>query len=227
MSDTKDGNMFGIKPVVGSKSDGVGQGGSNGTIISLLKRLLGSTGLGGFSFGFDGGYDVYNEKSAHEIYEIEHHFHSNEKYFGLAGTPAGETHRADRITLKPNPFIADAGNDDWGAWLQVMGSSDTPVQANMIHFDFHQLLIVDHETNTQDYFMQIVCGEEADIPAKLAAEEFTEFAFVSGGGTSEAGAQEVHGPRYESGDKLWVRIWADGQNTSTLNFYFAMHEYVY
>lgn len=157
--------------------------------------------------------------------EIERHLHSNEKFFGLAGTPNAEIHRADRITLKPEPFVANAGNDDWGAWLQIMGSGDTPALAGSVKYDFHEMLFVSHEHNSNVYAVQIVGGESADIAAKVAAEEITEIVFITGGGNTEVGPITIKSRRSAAGVKCWVRVWAKGQNTSTLSFYFGIHEY--
>lgn len=162
---------------------------------------------------------------AYRVHEIEKHLHNDEKWLGLAATPDAELHRADRITLLPAAFQADAGNDIFGSWLQVLGPDDTPVTPGNVKFDFHKVLIVAHERNTQTYFGQIVCGESADLAAKIVAEDFTEFALQTGGGTSETGPIEFKKRRVDVGDKCWVRIWAPGANTGTLDFYIGCHEY--
>lgn len=162
----------------------------------------------------------------YKVDTIEKHLHNNEKWFGLAGTPDAELHRADRITLLPSPFRADAGDDDWGSWLQVLGSNDTPVKSGMLKFDFHKVLIHGHERNTNMYVMQMASGESADLAAKLVSEDFTELTLVTGGGTSEVGAIDFKDIRCDAGDKVWARIWADGQNTGWLDFYIGIHEYI-
>jgi len=161
-----------------------------------------------------------------EVYEAEKHLHNNEKWFGLAAVPAAETHRADRITLKPAPFQIDAGNDTWSAWLQIMGSSDTPIVTGKTKFDLHEIIIASHERNSSLYVMQITNGESAGLAAKLTAEDFTEVPFITpsaAGGQNELIAFMDH--RFTKGDKVWARIWCRGQNTATLDFYFGLHEY--
>lgn len=156
--------------------------------------------------------------------EIKNDIHSNIKYFGSAGTPAAETHRADRITLKPDPFIPDAGNDTWGSWSQVLGSSDTPVVGGNTKFNLKKILIIDHEHNTQDYFIQIASGESAGLAGKLASEDFTETGQLVGDFSGDTMPLDVQSPSYNSGDKIWVRICAPLQNTSELSFYIGIHE---
>jgi len=164
-------------------------------------------------------------KIEQESYEIENHHHNYEKWFGLAGTPDGETHRADRITLKPEPFQVDAGNDDFGSWLQIIGSSDTPVISTNTFFDFRELLIISHERNSTPYVLQFACGESSELAGQLTAETFTEEAMVTGAGNSETGPIIFLNRRVASGSKIWVRIWSKGQNTGTLDFYIGIHEY--
>jgi hypothetical protein len=156
---------------------------------------------------------------AYKVNEIERHHHNDEKIFGLAGTPSGETHVADRITLLPEPFQADAGNNTWGSWLQVMGSSDSPIVGGGAYYDFHEILIVGHEHNTTPYFIQIAGGESAGLAAKISSEDFTETSVITGAGSSETGPILVKSRRAAAGVKCWVRIWAKGQNTGTLDFY--------
>ncbi len=67
MSGNNNGNIMGVKPVVGSKTDLI----SGDTVISLLKKLLNHIGLGGFSLGFGGGYDVYSSDVRAEVLDIQ------------------------------------------------------------------------------------------------------------------------------------------------------------
>jgi len=163
-------------------------------------------------------------KIEQEAYEIEHHHHGYEKWFGLAGTPSA-THKADRITLKPNPFQCDAGNDTWGSWVQILGSADTPVISTNNYFDLHRLLIAGWEVNNQDYFIQIATGASASLAGLLTAETFTEVGIITAGALSQVGPVAIMKKRVAKGSEVWARIWADGQNTATLDFYFGLHEY--
>ena len=70
------------------------------------------------------------------IFEIERHFHSYERWYEAAASPSGETHIADRIGSGSGAFQIDAGNDDWGLWVQVLGSSDTPADTGKVKYVF-------------------------------------------------------------------------------------------
>ena len=94
---------------------------------------------------------------AYRIHEIERHLHSNERWFGAAVVPVGTTHVADRLGVGVVSFQIDAGNNDWGAWIQVLGSNDTPAEAGNVYMDAHRLLVTNTERNAT-YFVQFSAG---------------------------------------------------------------------
>ena len=161
---------------------------------------------------------------AYEVNEIERHVHNWERWMTEAAVAVGETHVADSINDNQASFQADGGNNDWGAWIQILGSSDTPVIAGMPKFDLHRMLVVGHEHNNNLYLMQIAFG--ASGAAALAAGICTEVTLFTGGGNTEVGPIEFLNKRLDAGTKTWARVWAVGQNTGTLNFLFGLHEYV-
>ncbi len=160
---------------------------------------------------------------AYEVSEVENHIHNRERWMAAAAVPAGETHIADPVTDSQTSFQVDGGNDTWGPWVQMLGSSDTPVTVGMTMFDLRRLLIVSHERNNNVYLLQIAFG--ASGAAALAAGTYTEMSLVTGGGTTEVGPVELIGRRQDAASKGWVRTWAVGQNTGTLDFLIGLHEY--
>lgn len=157
-----------------------------------------------------------------EVVEIEHHLHSYESWFGAAVVPNGEIHVADRIGDTPNAFVVDAGNDTWGDWLQVLGSSDTPARANKTHYDLHRLGFVNSE-RTGIHFIQFAYGTSGDVA--LAAGNVTEFEFTEPVGTAIPEPIVMQGERQLAGTKVWARLYVPSQNTGTLNFFIGLHEY--
>lgn len=160
---------------------------------------------------------------AYNVEEIEHHIHNNARWFGLHASPSGEVTRMQSTDTTSTPFQIDAGDDTWGSWLQIVGSGDTPAQAGMEKFDLHQIEFVDREHNTTTYKSQIACGESG--AAALAAGAYTETLRFSGGAQDAGGPENILMPRYDAGTKCWMRIWAVGQNTSTMDFFIGIHEY--
>jgi len=155
------------------------------------------------------------------IQEIDRHNHHYTRCFGLAAVPSGETHRADNILTNPAPFVIDAGNNTWGAWVQVFGSSDTP--AGWVEFDPHEFSIVGVETANVTYFIQIGCGDSgAD---SLTAGTYSEFVFRPQSANGRPAAIPVGLRRQDAGTKVWMRTLARGENTATIDVYLEMHGY--
>jgi len=158
---------------------------------------------------------------AYRVHEIERHFHGYQRAYGLAATPAGETHRADTITTSPAPFVIDAGNDTWGTAVQVFGSSDTP--SGWLYFDPHRINIVAVETANVTYLIQLIAGDSA--AAGLTAGTYSDFVFQPQSVQGRPGSIEIGFRRQAAATKLWARNWARGQNTATLSFYLELHGY--
>ena len=160
---------------------------------------------------------------AYRVEEIEKHLHSNESWFGAAVTPDGEVHVADRIGTSTTAFQADAGNNTWGSWLQILGSDDTPARGNNAKFDLHRIEIPTSE-RTGIHFIQVAFG--ASGAAALASGDYTEFVIVEPVGQALPEPIDVQVPRYNAGTKAWLRVFIPGEDTGTLDFFFGLHEYI-
>lgn len=159
-----------------------------------------------------------------EVKEIERHLHNNEKWFGAAAVPSGETHVADRMSGGISPFQLVAGNDTFGDWVQLLGSSDTPVETGETKYDLHRFMITT-TNSTRPFNIQIVSGESADIAAKISAEDFTEFPYIAPTNNNDSGISDVIDKRDNAGEKLWARCVDIGGNGTNINFYIGLHEY--
>ena len=160
-----------------------------------------------------------------EVYEVEKHLHGHEKWLGAAAVANGEIHVADRLGPGIVPFALLSGNNAYGNWLQVMGSSDSPIEADMTRMDAHRALVTTTDS-TEAFCVQFVIGESADIAALIAAEDFTEFAYISATNNADAGITDVMSKRIVSGTKVWARCICIGQNAKTINLYVGVHEYL-
>ena len=121
-------------------------------------------------------------------------------------------------------FTLTAGNNDFGSWLQILGSDDTPVQSGRTIFDLHRILITS-TNSTNPFIIQLICGESAGIAAKLIAEDFNEFPYISATNNNDSGIAEILDERCDAGEKMWMRCADVGGNGSTLNLYIGIHEY--
>lgn len=154
---------------------------------------------------------------AYRIAEVERHLHHYERWYGVAGTPSA-THKADEVAAAIAAFQIDAGNADWGAWVQILGSADTALT-----YDLQQMYFVAAETAATVHFVQIGFG--ATGAAALTAGTYTDFVYRSGAAITREAPDEFQTRRQAAGTLAWARCLAVGVNTSTLDFYFGLHLY--
>ena len=120
-----------------------------------------------------------------------------------AAVPAGETHVADAIGDGGGAFQLDAGNDDWGAWVQVLGSSDTA--APNVKFDPHRVEISGAERNAI-YFLQIAFG--ASGAAALGLGDYTESVFKPASNQVDSGPMTIQVRRQDVGNGMVLPQWS-------------------
>lgn len=164
------------------------------------------------------GLSGVNNSLSYRIAEVERHFHSYERWYGLAGTPAAETHRMDAIAPGIAAFQIDGGNATWGSWLQIVGSEDTALK-----FDLHRLMITDVERDAAIHFIQVACGATGD--GAITAGTYTEFVYKPQATNTEETPIDIQMRRQAAGTKIWARVVAIGQNTGTVDFYIGLHYY--
>ena len=161
---------------------------------------------------------------AYRVHEIEKHFHNSEDWFGVAASPSA-TNKADDVTTGTlAAFQIDAGEDAWGAWVQILGSADTPNRDGMAKFDLHKIQFVDAETAAVKFFVQISVGATGD--AGITALNYTTIAYTSAASKATEAAVNFMMKRADAGSLVWARCMAIGTDTCTLDFYFGLHEYV-
>ncbi len=165
-----------------------------------------------------------HDSLAYKINEIEKHHHNWERWMAAAAVPAGETHIADRIGVNQTAFQLDGGDDTWGAWAQILGSSDTPVMTGGAMFDIHRIIVSTTERSGAAHAVQVAFG--ATAAAALIAETYSSVLFVSSAAhAGEAIPVMIRVDRNDIGTKVWARVWVVGQNTGTMDFFYGIHEY--
>lgn len=159
------------------------------------------------------------------VKEIEKHLHNREFWLGAQAVPVGTVNVADDMTDGTTaPFTPDAGNDTWGAWLQIVGSGDTPLQSGKTKYDLHRLLPFDDQEANAPTFIQIAWGN-VDAATALAAGDYSTTAYLTPTNQGASAPVEVLMPRIDVGKMAWIRIMAIGENTMNLSFYIGLHEY--
>lgn len=158
-----------------------------------------------------------------EVYEIEHHLHSGARWFGAAATPAASTNYGDRIAAGISAYQLTAGDNDWGTWLGILGTEDTPVATGSKFFDPH-LIAITTANDTNTYFIQFARGSSG--AAALAAGRYTELVYTPNTNQIDAGPVPVQTGRAPASSIIWARCMVPGQNAKTIDFYIGLHEYV-
>lgn len=141
---------------------------------------------------------------------------------GAAAVPVGETHVADVDTM--TPFTLTAGNDAWGAWVQILGSGDTPTRAGMQRFALHRYIVDDVAVLGDKVLTLLQVAVGASGAAALAAGTYTTVLLVP----EKGGRQDPYDlqmPAVAVGSKVWARTWANGANSPTLDVQFTLREY--
>jgi hypothetical protein len=170
------------------------------------------------------GLSGVSNSLGYKIEEIERHIHGQEKWLGLAASPSGETHRADEMDGSIQPFQLVSGNNDFGPWLQVLGSSDTPIKSGNLFFDAHRYLVTS-TNSTSPFIIQAVEGESADLASKIANKDYTAVPYISATNNNDSGIEGIMSSRVPAGSKVWLRCACVGQNGPVINFYYGIHEY--
>jgi len=154
------------------------------------------------------------------IDEIDSHLHSNGRWCETATAPSGTAHVADSIGDGAGAFRIDAGNNTWGAWVQIVGSTDTPMNGGTSwNID---TLTVSAAERSADYFMQISFG--ATGAAGLAADAYSEVVYRPLAASLPSWPVLISMTPQDTGVLGWARCMCPGQNTATLDFYFGIHE---
>lgn len=168
--------------------------------------------------------NIGNNSSVKSVVDIiQRHNHSSERWLFAAITPVGEIHVADDFSDNSVSFQANGGNDTWGDWVQIIGSTDTPFSVGNIFFDFHKILLTAFQRNDTIYKFQIAHGTSG--AAALAAGNYTEFPIITQTGITNIDPIRIQSERISVGTKVWLRAWAVGQVSGTIDFYAGLHEY--
>ncbi len=166
----------------------------------------------------------YWYKAYAEAWETEHHVHNFDICMGLANTPNGEIHRADRIGPSVQPFTLTSGDNAYGTWVQVLGSGDTPVISGMVKTDANAILVTAADS-TATHNIQFAVGESADLAALISANTYTDAPYTAPTGAVDAGKLTILTKRINVTTKVWARSICIGVDAKDISFYVLMHEY--
>lgn len=196
---------------------------ADGVSLAEVLRYIQETQLSKIDAASTAGLLATADSLTYRISEGDRHFHSWERWLAVAAAPNGEIKVADRIGTGTAAFRATAGNNTWGAWLQILGSSDTPVVTGGVKYDIHRLSIVATSEVSATYFIQMGFGTTG--AQALTDNTFSSFIYRVGSAQTRETPIQVQHRRRDVGSKAWLRTWCLTKNASTLDFYFGLHEY--
>ena len=150
-----------------------------------------------------------------ETYEIEHHLHNNEIWFGSGASE-------DSLT----PYQITSGNNDFGTEVLILDTGDTPFRTGgMLFFDIHRLKAVTID-ETSLYLVRIIYGTGTVGEAETAKQYTTvPLQKILATGTAQTSPVPVMKKRNPVGTKIWCKI-KNVTNGATLDLIFGLHEYL-
>lgn len=158
-----------------------------------------------------------------EVFEIDKHFHNVERWCGQVGGWNGTATDDSADPTSLTPFQIDAGNDDFGSGLIIMGTEDSPIQSGMTKWDPHRIEVHGTERNVA-HRLRVSWGA-VDHATAVAAGDYTDVDFMAVAGQTALIPIDVRTPRLDTGVMLFAAIWALGANTGTFDFTIGIHEY--
>jgi hypothetical protein len=169
---------------------------------------------------------------AYRVHEIEKHFHNREFWFGLHSSVSAGVNEGEEGSVTPFTSVIGTG-ETWGAWIPLLGTSDTPAQVGYVKFDIHRLLINNllnggSDPNKQIHLIQLGWG--ATGAAALSAGDITNVVSAPER-DGKAGPVDIMIPRIATTTKVFLRhrVVDNGAFTDvdecSMEFFIGIHEY--
>ena len=164
-----------------------------------------------------------NNSAAYRIHEIEKHLHSKEVWYGRHSAPSAGVNEGE--AWSQTAFVSTSGLAGvFGAWIPLLGTSDTPFKTGYAKFDPHRITIMDTDASKKPHLIQFAWGL-VDAATAYSDGDYTGF-WSAPEKDGKVAALNVHFPRIAAGKKLWERHLILGDNSKDIDFYFGLHEYI-
>ena len=156
-----------------------------------------------------------------EAYEIEHHLHNRERWFGISADQSGNDWGIE-AGLTPYRAISGAGvfGADADDEAKVLGTDDTPAIADMTMFDPHRIMVTASSKAT-DWVLRLVYGSGT----MAASEGLGQYSDMMVQEAKKGSPIDVIMPRTTCADcKTWIRA-KNVTDNATIDFFVGIHEY--
>jgi len=143
------------------------------------------------------------------------------RFRGGARMPVGQAHVSDEDS--GTPFEITSGNDDFGDWVLVLGSDDTPAEGGECYVIPKFQVISFADTGTT-YIIHLGFGDTVEA----AASDYTAASIQSPAAAAQSVIPllEVLGCAcHDVGTKAWVRVKVCGKNASTIELFPLVNEH--
>lgn len=158
---------------------------------------------------------------AYTTAEIDRHLHSYWRWYGKLAVPAGGKVAAE-FGQEDSAFTITAGDNAFGAWVQIADINDTPFAVGQDFFDIHKIHI-ESATGSSTYCIQISFGETGD--AGISSKTYSTIPLTPASNIIDSGPIKTGGKRQTAGTKVWARCKRRDQNGGSIDFYYGFHEY--
>ncbi|MCP4409783.1 MAG: hypothetical protein GY807_18975 [Gammaproteobacteria bacterium] len=169
-----------------------------------LKEVIGNKEDAGALTADTASLVALARKSAKEAWEVEHHFHTRQRAFGLGAASEGFT---------PYTIPAGATDDTFGAWTEIFAAEDTPFISGQTHYDPDLVLLYDIPKTKECMIIQFAWG--ASGAAGYAAGDYTEeYMLPEKPADGKSTPVRIPFKRIAVGTPLWCRGAQENANTS-------------
>lgn len=157
------------------------------------------------------------------LQKIDEESHTPKDTLGLSSSASFPTTAADADTM--TPYVLTSGDDDWGPWLLLIGSDDTPLRTGKDTFDINDLLV---QTVSTAATGRIQIGWDLTTTTVILANEtYTSVMFNPEGIGNNIGVGhiDIDTEDINAGTLVWGRLWVDGENGATASIFIEIHEF--
>jgi len=164
----------------------------------------------------------FSERAYKESEIVEHHFHTYERWWGIAVAPTTKNCVLKGVT---NPFVLTSGLDTWGPAVQVVGYQDKMGRRGSVKFDLHRIVVI-AQSQESTYLMRFLYSEES-LEEAAQAERWSEVPLTPTIDHPLAGSAspiDTFQPQVVVGTMVWAQCW-NVTNLATISFFEGAHGY--